>query len=251
MGTHEGQRLVFDIEVAPAQGWFWRAGYGINVPASNITVEPAVICISYQWENEKKIHHLQWDKNQCDRAMLARFIPIMQEAGSIIGHNSDSFDIRWLRTRCLYHRLPCPPDFITIDTWKQAKKYFRFQGNSLKYISTFLGLKGKINPPPNLWQDVVFWNKKKAMKQMIAYCDRDVDQTMQVFKIFSPYTHAVGHKGRNMQDCAHCGSSNTKWEKDRLSTAGIRMTQFRCQEPGCHKYGTCASSKWYSNTKIK
>jgi len=250
MSKHTGHRLVFDIEVSPAIYWLWKAGYGINVPTGNLVKEPAVICISYQWEGEKTIHRLQWDAKQNDKAILKKFIPILQEAGTIIGHNSDNFDIKWLRTRCLFHRLPCPPDFVTIDTWKQAKRFFRFQGNGLKYIANFLGLEGKIEPPAGLWQDVVFKKDKKAMKIMLEYCDRDVDQTMKVYEAFIPYVNTVGHRGSSMQDCAHCGSSNTKWEKDRISTAGTKKTQFRCQEPGCLKYGTVASSKWYNNKTI-
>ena len=248
MGKHKGDRLVFDIEVSPAIYWLWRGGYGINVPAGNLITEPAVICISFQWEGEQKIHHLQWDSKQNDAAMLKKFIPILQEAGTVIGHNSDSFDIKWLRTRCLFHRLPCPPDFVTIDTWKQAKKYFRLQGNGLKYIAKFLGLEGKIEPRHGLWQDVVFKKSAKAMKEMLIYCDRDVDQTMKVYEAFLPYTNVVGHRGQSMCDCAHCGSSNTKWEKDRTSAAGAKKTQFRCHD--CWKYNTVAASKWYNNKKI-
>jgi hypothetical protein len=248
---HTGDRLVFDIEVSPAIYWLWRGGYGINVPAGNLVKEPAVICISYQWEGDPKIHTLQWDAKQNDKALLKKFIPILQTAGTVIGHNSDNFDIKWLRTRCLFHRLPCPPDFITIDTWKAAKKYFRFQGNGLKYIAKFLGLEGKIEPPPGLWQDVVFKKDKQALLSMIEYCERDVDQTMRVYEAFIPYTNAIGHKGSSMQDCAHCGDSDTKWEKDRISTAGVSKTQFRCTKPGCLKYGTCSSSKWYNNKPIK
>lgn len=248
MGKHNGDRLVFDIEVSPAIYWLWKGGYGINVPAGNLVKEPAVICISYQWEGEKTIQHLQWSAKQDDKTMLKKFIPILQEAGTVIGHNSDNFDIKWLRTRCLFHRLPCPPDFVTIDTWKQAKKYFRFQGNGLKYIAKFLGLEGKIEPPSGLWQDVVFKKSAEAMKEMIRYCDRDVDQTMRVYEAFVPYTNVVGHRGQSMCDCGHCGSSNTKWEKDRISAAGTKKTQFRCHS--CWKYNTVAASKWYTKKVV-
>jgi hypothetical protein len=256
---HTGDRVVFDIEVSPAEYWLWKGGYGINVPTANLLKEPAVICISYQWEGEKKIHHLQWDKNQNDKAMLEKFIPIMQQAGTIIGHNSDNFDIKWLRTRCLFHRLPMPPEFITIDTWKQAKKFFRFQGNGLKYIARFLGLEGKIETGENakLWQEVVYKKSAKAMKQMLRYCDRDVDQTMKVYEAFLPYTLTVGHVGNNMTDCPHCGGKNTKWEKDRTTQKGGSHTQFRCHTPKkngkgiCGKYATVASTKWYNETPIK
>lgn len=248
MGSHEGDRLVFDIEVSPAIYWLWKGGYGINVPTGNLLEEAKVICISYQWEGDTKIRHLQWDKKQNDKKMLKDFIPILQEAGTVIGHNSDNFDIKWLRTRCLFHRLPCPPDFVTVDTWKQAKKYFRFQGNGLKYIAKFLGLKGKIEPRDGLWQDVVFKKSASAMKEMLEYCDRDVDQTTQVFDLFAPYTHTVGHRGGSMCDCPYCGSSNTQWAKDRITSAGTKRVQFQCQD--CGKYTTVAASKWRNNKTI-
>jgi hypothetical protein len=247
---HTGDRLVFDIEVSPAIYWLWRGGYGINVPTGNLVKEPAVICVSYQWEGEKEIHTIKWDSKQNDKNLLKEFIPIMQQAGTLIGHNSDNFDIKWLRTRCLFHRLPCPPEFITIDTWKQAKKYFRLQGNGLKYIAKFLGLEGKIEPPEGLWQKVVFDKSASAMKEMIEYCERDVDQTMKIYKAFLPYVNTVGHKGNCMTDCPHCGSSDTKWEKDRITQKGGKHTQFRCQANGCGKYSTVASSKWYNETPI-
>jgi hypothetical protein len=253
MGKHTGKRMVFDIEVSPAIYWLWRAGYGINVPTANLIEEPKVICISYKYEGETQTHHLKWDKNQDDKEMLKKFIPIMQMAGTLIGHNSDNFDIKWLRGRCLYHRLPCPPDFITIDTWKQAKKAFRLQGNGLKYIAKFLRLKeGKIVQAENaqLWQDVVFKKSAKALREMLIYCDRDVDVTMAVYEAFIPYVGTVGHNGNCMTDCPHCGSSNTKWEKDRVTQKGGKHTQFRCRQQGCGKYSTVASSKWYNNKQI-
>ena len=252
MSKHEGKRLVFDIEVSPAIYWLWRGGYGINVPTSNLIEEPRVICVSYRWEGEKKVQHIQWDKKQCDKALLKAFIPIMQEAGTLVGHNSDGFDIKWLRTRCLYHRLPCPPDFVTIDTWRQAKKHFRLQGNGLKYIARFLRLKeGKIETEENagLWKKVVFEKSPKAMKEMLRYCDRDVNVTTEVFEAFVPYTSVVGNRGQSMCDCPHCGSNDTHWSKERISAAGASKTQFQCYK--CGKYATVATSKWNNNTPIK
>ena len=73
MGTvkeRHGGRLVFDIEVSPCQGWFWRPGYGINVPASNVRKYGKIICIAWQWEGEKKIRTVRWDKNQDDGKLL-------------------------------------------------------------------------------------------------------------------------------------------------------------------------------------
>ncbi len=245
-----GGRLVFDLETSPTVCWLWRPGYGINVPASNVMEDGKIICVAWQWENEKKIYALQWNSRQDDKKLLEAFIPVMEEADEIIGHNHRGFDIRWVRTRALAHGLPCPPSFVTTDTWLQAKKYFRFPGNGLKAIAKYLKLEGKLEPSAGLWQRVVFDKNKSAMREMIKYCKRDVDQTMKVFAKFVPYTDPVGHVGNSMTDCPHCGSRNTKWEKDRITQKGGKHTQFRCHEKGCGKYSTVASSKWYSNKKI-
>ena len=250
MGKHEGERLVFDIEVSPCLVWCWRPGYNINVPAANIREEGKIICISYKFENDKKVHSLQWDKSQNDKEMLKKFIPIMQEAGEVIGHNHRGFDIKWLRTRCLFHRLPCPPTFVTIDTWSDAKKYFRFNSNSLSYITSFLGLEGKIDTGKGagLWERVVFDKDKKALREMVKYCERDVYQTAKVFAEFAPYTEPTGHRGISMQDCPHCGSMNTKLSKNRITAKGTKTVSFQCQE--CGKYAQVAAGKWYNNKSI-
>jgi len=247
----ELRRLVFDIETSPCIMWLWKPGYNIDVPWTNMIREPAVICISYKWVGEKKTHHLQWDEHQDDKTMLETFIPIMQEADIVIGHNSDQFDVKWLRTRCIKHGIDMPPDFVTIDTYKDAKRYFRFNSNSLKYIAQFLGVREKRETPKDLWQDVVFQDSKKAMKEMLRYCDRDVEATEDVFVKMIPYVKATGHVGDYMVDCPHCGSSRHTWPKpkDRISAAGAVRSQFQCQD--CGKYHTVAKSSLVKNKPIK
>ena len=94
----------------------------------------------------------------------------------------------------------------------------------------------------------MFDKDKKALKDMLLYCDRDVDQTAKVFAEFAPYTEPTGHRGGRMTDCPHCGSGNTKKEKDRISAKGGKQVQFQCRE--CGKYSQVASGKWYNNKSI-
>jgi len=53
------KRLFFDIETSPNVGFFWSAGYKLNVTADSIIQERAIICICYKWEDEKEVYHLQ------------------------------------------------------------------------------------------------------------------------------------------------------------------------------------------------
>ncbi len=52
----------------------WRVGYDLNIAQDNIIKERAIICIGYKWEHEDVSHIFTWDKNQCDKAMLKKFL---------------------------------------------------------------------------------------------------------------------------------------------------------------------------------
>ena len=97
------KRLYFDIETSPNIGFFWQAGYKLNIPHDNIIKERAVICIAYKWAHENKVHCLEWNKGE-DKQLLKEFLEILNEADEIVGQNSDNFDVKWLRTRCLKHK---------------------------------------------------------------------------------------------------------------------------------------------------
>ena len=104
MNKLEKKRLFFDIETSPNIGFFWQSGYKLNIPYSNIIKERAIICICYKWADEKQVYSLSWDDNQDDREMLEKFIAVANEASELVGHNSDKFDLPWVRTRCLFHK---------------------------------------------------------------------------------------------------------------------------------------------------
>lgn len=97
------KRLFFDIETSPNIVTSWRIGYNLNISPDNIIHERAIICVCWKWEGEDEVHSLTWDKNQNDKQLLKKFIKVLNSADEIIGHNGDRFDIKWLRTRCIFH----------------------------------------------------------------------------------------------------------------------------------------------------
>ena len=131
------RRLYFDIETSPCLGWFWRPGYNLNLSYDNIIENAKIICISYKWADSDKFYSLSWDGKQNDKEMLKKFIRILNQADEIIGHNSDKFDIKWIRTRCLYHKIPMFPDYVSLDTLKASRKGFNFPSNKLDSIGKY------------------------------------------------------------------------------------------------------------------
>ena len=121
--------LFVDIETSPCVGYFWRPGYKLSISHDNIVEESKIICISYKWQGQEKVQTLTWDSSQDDRAMLERFAKVIAKADRAIAHNGDRFDLPWIRTRCLFHRIPFNAEVTTLDTLKEARGGFKFNSN--------------------------------------------------------------------------------------------------------------------------
>lgn len=182
------KRLFFDLEVSANIVFSWRIGDKVSLPHDSIIKERAIICVCWKWEGEDTVHSIEWN-NGCDRELVKKFAKIIDSADEVIGQNSDRFDIKWLRARCLYHNVPVKVKFNSIDTLKMAKAGFYFNSNKLDYMGQFMGLGKKIKTEPDLWKDITLNNCKVAMKKMVAYCKQDVNLLEKVYmrlQDFSP-----------------------------------------------------------------
>ena len=180
------KKLFFDIETSPNIVFSWRIGHKINIAHENIIDERAIICISYKWEGESKVHSLSWDAGD-DKDMLVEFSKIIDSADEIVTQNGDRFDIKWLRARCVYHGIPISPKFNSIDTLKMAKAGFNFNSNKLDYMGSFLGVGEKIKTEYDLWKKIVLEDDNEAMKEMVTYCEEDVRLLERVYNKLQPY----------------------------------------------------------------
>jgi uncharacterized protein YprB with RNaseH-like and TPR domain len=232
------RRLFFDIETSPNIGLFWQAGYKKNIDYSNIIQERAIICICYKWEDEKQVYALQWDSRQSDKKMLIDFIKVANQAVEMVGHNGDKFDLAWIRTRCVFHRIDMFPKYLTIDTLKVARAKFKFNSNKLDYIAEYLGLGNKIKTEFGLWKDILLRKDKVAMEKMVKYCKKDVTLLEDVFKILNPHiepkTHYGVFVGEKRSTCPECGSDDLVKKDRRILASGLIKIILRCKT--CGKY---------------
>lgn len=178
--------LYFDLEVSANIVFSWRIGRDINISHDDIIQERAIICACYKWSDEDEVHFIQWDKGN-DKELLTKFAKIIDSADIIVGQNSDRFDIKWLRTRCIQHGIPISSKFNSIDTLKMMRAGFNFNCNKLDYIGQFLGVGEKIKTSYDLWKDITLKDDKNAMKQMITYCQQDVLLLEKVYNKLKPY----------------------------------------------------------------
>lgn len=228
------KRLYVDIETSPMIAYTWRIGRKIDLSHDNILREPSIICICWKWEG-KAVESLTWDRDQCDKAMLGKFIKVLMRADEVIGHNGDRFDLPWIRTRCFFHGIRIPHQLPSVDTLKQARKGFNFPSNRLDYLGKYMGVgRKKETGGFGLWKGVM--DKDAAsLRLMVDYCKQDVELLERVHRKLYDYSKPTTHigvlSGGYKHWCPSCGSDNVKRNGNKFVTnAGVTRCQMMCKE---------------------
>lgn len=226
------KRLFFDIETSPMIAYTWRVGWKINLNTDNIIEDWRIICISYKWEGDDKVHTLKWDKNKCDKKLLTKFIKIANQADEIIAHNGDRFDIKKIRTRCIFHRIPMFPKYRSLDTLKKARGNFSFNSNRLDYIAKFLGVGAKLEHEGfQMWVKCM-QGDKQALKDMIKYCEMDIIVLEDVYNELKDYvkhnTHSAVINGGYKHECPNCSNEDATLLKNNVTATGTIKRLMEC-----------------------
>ena len=242
------RRLFYDIETSPNIGFFWRSGYKLGISPDNIIHERAIICISYKWSDEDEVHTLTWNKNQDDGPMLRKFVKIINKAHEIVAHNGDRFDVKWIKGRCLFHRIPIPHKLVTVDTCKQARKHFNLNSNKLDYLGEYLGVGRKHETGGfDLWKSIVLDKNPESLTKMMQYCEQDVLLLERVYEQMKSYidvkfNYAVLN-GATKYCCPECGSARVKVHQTITTPAGTIQRKMVCHK-GCGRYFTISNKSY-------
>lgn len=128
----------------------------------------------------------------------------MEEADVIVAHNGDSFDIKMINALFLKHDLGPISEKKSIDTLKVARRYFKFEGNSLDFLSKKFGGLGKKYKP--CWKKLTEGDEREIIKSA-RYCKVDVRELERIFNKIKPYIRrfpAMKSIG-DIKECAVCG----------------------------------------------
>lgn len=235
--------LLIDIETGPCEGFFWRPGYKLTISEENVTRRAEIICISYKNLNEGKVKHLKWEygAKHRDKEMLGKFTKILSKADSIIAHNGNQFDIPWIRTQLMCYRLPPLPAISVVDTLKLVRGNFNFSSNSLNNLAKRLGVIQKKKTDFELWKRVMR-GEKKALKEMVEYCDQDILVLEQVYNILEKYCPQMicGRKLKHFDGkCVKPDCEGTVTLNGRKKTPGGGWKQrYMCNECMVHYTST-------------
>lgn len=238
----EPRILLCDLETAPNAGYAW-GKWEQNI--LSFTQEWYILCFAYKWLGKKKVHaHALPDfrgykpRTEDDSEVVKKLWDVFDEADIIVAHNGDRFDIKKSNARFIFHDMPPPSPYKTVDTLKVAKQKFQFTSNKLDDLGDYLNVGRKIRTGGfDLWLDCMA-GEQKAWKKMVEYNKQDVRLLERVYLKMRPWM--TNHPNRNTytydQACPSCGSKNLTFEGHTHSQVK-RMESFRCDDCGAWSKG--------------
>jgi len=231
--------LLFDAETSPICALVWGL-WEQDIYLDAILQDWHLLSWSAKWlfsdkimsdvltSNEAKIHS--------DKRIVQSMWNLLNEADIVIAHNGNSFDVKKLNTRFLFHKIPPPRAYQSIDTLIVAKYTFKFSSNKLAYINKFLGLPQKMDTEFDLWKKC-YEGDKKSLKLMEEYNRNDVSILEDLYLRLRPYIK--GHPNLNLWSvddnvsiCPNCANPDLKWEGHAYPTYTGKYKSFRCSSCG-------------------
>lgn len=207
--------LFYDLETSLQLAAIFALAHNDYISPDSLVSERYVICASWQWEGEKEIHSVsvlddpkRYKRNPHDDTyVVTKFREVLAQADTIVAHNGDNFDKRYIDTRILVHGLDPLPPINSVDTYKVAKSKFYLNSNSLNYIGKLLKVGEKIKTSPGLWMRVLN-GEAAAVKEMTVYNIADIKLLKKVYDKLKPYISTqLSKEFFGDVGCPRCGSS--------------------------------------------
>ena len=230
--------LFIDIETAPSLGYVW-GKWEQNVIA--FKEDWYILSFAFKWLGDKKVQtrilpDYKFYKNnpQNDKFLAQELWKLFDEADIIIGHHGDGFDIKKSNARFVFHDLPPPSPYKSIDTLKIARRYFKFDSNKLDDLAQYLKI-GRKRPHlgfKHTWLDCMTGNMK-AWKVMKRYNGHDVTLLEDIYLRLRAW--ATSHPNLDTfvkrGNCPTCQSSRLQRRGWSYTKTGKRA-RFHCNSCG-------------------
>ena len=233
---------IIDLETSPWGALCYGTTYEPVVVKINFF--ETILSMAHRIYGEKTCHYVAQNKLKGykkgivnDRDLMIEISKIINEYDYIVGHNLDAFDIKMIKERILFHRLPPIKDVICLDTKKLMKSMTKLPNNKLDTLTQFLGNGGKLKHNGTdlfigcMNGDEESWRvNEKYNKQDVNITYRDLQDLLPYVKLTNPQTVF----SEDIQ-CSNplCLSKNLVKEKLRRVVGGFKQ-QYSCKD--CHHY---------------
>lgn len=239
-GLTNGKIMVYDIETSYVLFEGWSTGKTYN-RWQDIHGElcTKIISISWKFLGSDKVHALTWDKDQCDKLMVSKFLIEYNKASMVVGYNNNSFDNKIINSRAWVHGLFVNTYITSFDLYRHIAKTQRHQSKSLSYLCKIKGLTAQklTHRGKDMWRDIQFGTPKKqkeALKEMVAYNVGDIVSTEELYVSVRPYLKVAMHQGVKSDlpkwSCPNSGSLNVTLLDTTYTPAGTIQRILYCKE---------------------
>lgn len=229
--------LYLDIETSPKLAFVWRF-FKENIGAKQVQEHGHIMSYAAVWGDDDYAIY-QENRSKDDFEITLSLRNLLDEADIVVGHNLQAFDTKSINSRCLVLEIPPPSPYKIVDTYISAKKYFKFESNSLEYLSQVLNVKHKKLahskfPGFELWRECLLGNNE-AWAEMKAYNIEDTFTTREVYYAMRPWIDNHANLGVYIEHkipvCPKCGSVHLQHRGYAYTNTG-RFRRFRCVECG-------------------
>lgn len=240
--------LLVDIETSPILAYVWNL-WKQDVGLNQIKNDWHLLSFSAKWLNDPSNKVIYMDQRNSkniedDKPLLTKLWELLTESDAVIGHNSQSFDIKKINARFLIQGFKPIPNVKQIDTLRIARKYFGFTSNKLEYLSNkictkYKKLDHKKFPGFTLWKECLNHNQE-AWKEMEKYNKHDVLALEEFYCKIAAWDNSFNNNlyREDMNIVCNCGSKHFQRRGYEYTKVG-KYQRYQCQECGAWTRGRC------------
>jgi DNA polymerase elongation subunit (family B) len=221
--------LTLDIETRPIEAYAWGI-WNQNIGINQIKHPGALLCFAAKFRDERATHFASaWEDG--DKGMTRKLYRLLDQADAVTGWNSDKFDLRWINSQFLKHKMGKPSPYAKVDLMKSVKRQVMLPSYKLDFVAQWLGVGEKVKTGGfELWTDVLA-GKVAARNKMKKYNIGDVKLTEAVFDRLHAKGWVLGLPNASIGDgdvCPNCGSDNLMCQGQR-ETKTRTYQRYQCR----------------------
>lgn len=226
--------ILYDLETSRTQV----EGYGNrwDFKVVKFTKQSELMCYSWKELGERNVHFVSRYDFKTYHDFVQSLQTLLDSADITIAHNGGSFDDKMSNRFFVTEGILPPKPRKTVDTKREAKRWFRFDSNSLDDLGYFLGLGRKESIGyANLEDDYMSGNpSKQTVKLLKKYNDQDVRLLEAIYLRMLPFMQSHPNLGDiNGLDaiCPKCGSDALHKRGFNRKRTGVSQ-RYQCQSCG-------------------
>jgi len=171
-----------------------RLGF-LDIEASNLDADFGIV-LSYcikpldQPSLKRLITPRELASKDLDKALMIDCIADMRKFDRLVTYYGTGFDIPFVRTRAMLHRLDFPVfrEIKHTDVYYWVRNKLRLHRKRLEVVCDFLGIPAKGHPMiPPIWTAALTGNKK-ALNYILTHNLEDVESLQEVYKRMLEFT---------------------------------------------------------------